>query len=353
MHYNGSENMEHDYGGGRTRVAGNLLLGTITVDTTAAVSTNNVAGNKLDMVGINPALLGARLTAYAKLYEQCRLNKGRLVFVPSVPTTTGGEIALWYSNEGDLNVTTQGLAEQQSTAERSAFNSGSVFLVTTLDINPGDTNLRYADTLTGSFADDVQGLCGVTLMQPITGLPLGPGQVLGQWFFEYDYEFMSPQLDISVIPSNQTTMTLSMAAVTSTFIAINKPVQFFLGATAVTPDFDFGVRPTSTSLLLSFQVTQLNTATNLNQAIWTMMTNKTASPFTFSAGQTFWARTQGPTTWTTAQNSLLLYADQASAAGAVIASTNSASDGQLVWAGTAAGAVTFNLLCTVRYGVIG
>jgi len=340
--------MFHDYGGGHTRMSGDLLLGPVTVDGTA--NGNNQSGNKLRFVGVNPIMLGGRIAQESKGFEQCKMNYARLVFVPCKPDTTTGSVALWYTNEEDLVMFSTGTNENVASAERQAFQAFSVFEHASVEVSPSDANLKYADSLTGSWAADIQGTVGISLFEATNDVAVA---VLGDWFLKYDYEFYSPQLDYTVVTTNEFTLTATMAATTSTYITANKVVQFYYQGGGAIPSFTLNQLPITTGLILEMAIMNLTQGANFNQSGWTTFANKGQNSEFFAVGQGFFGRLAGPASWVPQNNFLTLYGDIASAAGTVMTALGDAADGQLTYVANAAAPVTMTIVFWCRIAQVG
>jgi len=346
--YNGSESLVQEKGG-KTRVAGCARMNDLVLNAGATASPQ---GGKLDWTMMTPAAIGDRLGLEAAGYEQSKLIHARVVYAPSVNTTYSGSLTMSYTNETGIDLTAIGTAELAAEASRPSFVSTPFWEKASIDIKPSDANVRYADTLNGEFADDVQGMIVIAVDEP-NAANGGDKTTIGSWYIEYDMEFYAQQLSYAIISGNTTQMQFGLVAAIPADLQAGDPVQFYYDASFTSQiPFKFltnlGVPiPPHTAMLLLLTVTDVTAGTNwAANANWAAQ-SKPGTSYPFLIGQTFCARLIGNAF--NANTVMVLYTDIDSASGPALTGSDDLTTGQLYWPVIVTGNTTGSVTCSVRW----
>lgn len=191
-------------------VGGQQYLGAVSVTPGGQNDAGNWLQGCLTDAGlwiITPAALGGILELYAHEYEQVRFRHLRVVYVPQVPATEPGAIAIYFSPSPAHDEVSPGEGALVR-ASTMTFVSGQVFEEMYLDIQPADTLKRYFDNAEGMFALMTQGTICTMIAGGITPVYLTT-QTFGALYLEYSVEYWSPRLDdiVSVNPEFEVNVT--------------------------------------------------------------------------------------------------------------------------------------------------
>jgi len=149
-------------------------------------------------IEISPSsFIGTRLSVLAKVYDKYRFTKCQVRYVPSVPTTVGGQFVMYFDLDvGDLvaDVSSVEVAVRNAMAHQGAelcnvYNSG----MTTMPIAPG-----LKDFFTGAADGDNklfrQAKFWMVATAGLNGTGLPASGVVGSLFLDYTIHFEGEQL---------------------------------------------------------------------------------------------------------------------------------------------------------------
>jgi hypothetical protein len=171
---------------GRTvRAMGSLLLAQV------APPNNVEAGSRLSVFLLTPSALGGRLALLAETFEQHKAHKCDVVYVPSVPATTAGALAMYARADVTTPMVDVGQDELRHAATHDDFESGPVWQGQVLRIKPENATSRYFDQAEGAPQLAIQ-----SVVQVLSASPLPYGNY-GTLYLHYDFEFFSEELDYS------------------------------------------------------------------------------------------------------------------------------------------------------------
>lgn len=320
------------------RMSGHQLL-----STTVTGGAPPAPGWRFDVIPFTPAAIGGRMSQMALEYEQCKLNHCFIVWRPSVGTAENGNIIAYYRADTGAETQEIGLTEYDQASAHQNFISTSIWNPATMDIDPQDANLRYADSFNASFANDIQGQISIEAGNNLLG-----NKTYGDWYIEYDIEFWSPVEDPSISFQATTICTLKWNAYT-TMTSGNTVVFNGEADAAGVASFNFLTPPPTSEYMVIFCINNYTSGTNSTNLQWNSANNQDATNFT--GGQCLYGRflTKGPINWTNGNTALMLYRDQDSASGSVGLGANQAQDGQCVWLNTDAAPATYTLLASCRF----
>jgi len=272
---------EHMKNGVRhVRVGGREFLSVIHTDNFDTVC---AIGSRLSVIPITPDALGGRLAVFSDQFEQHRLVKARVVFVPSVPTTTAGALVIYFRNDVGTSDIDIGRDELVHAATHPSFAQASVWEELSVDIQPSDANLRYFNDESGDFRSQTQGMLIIEAADS-----LAVSTTFGNLYFEYDFEFYAPELTYDVVDTPETYMNFNQS--TSGTRQAGEPLWFLTPATAGYPSFEFGhatpVAPTDADVDYIYVIIVEKVT-----GVWpTWTTSGASSEFNFIAGMCFYGR---------------------------------------------------------------
>jgi len=241
--YLGSSLHEHEYqmqGSRHVRVGGHQLLGTVSFDGvansgTAFASGNEAAGCILNYgtYALTPSALGGLLDIYAKEFAQSQFNAVRILYIPQVPATEPGSIAMSFSPDITEPAIFSGEATYRHESTKT-FVSGSVFEPLFLDLDPAETLNEYFNSEKGEFEMSTQGVIKVLSgggLSPPTTAPWT--KTLGHLYIEFDVDFSSPELaqDFGEVITAEAVLTFEA----TTAIAMEGAVHFTTDGGVTTP----------------------------------------------------------------------------------------------------------------------
>lgn len=334
--YHGTESLEMDFvrnGVRGTRAAGHQLLRTVTVPT--FVGAGPLEGARLLTKLLSPAALGGRLAWLAQAYEQCRVNHCYLVYKPVVAATVTGAIAMAFENDLSQPSTNTGTSVLTQASQNSAFVDTQVWNPAGLRIDPSAMNVKYTTDAAGDPQYTAQGKITI-----LAASALAAG-TYGHLYLEWDYEFFSPRMDLTISDDSSVAFILSWGLTGAVGVPVvrGEPVSMLCAPAAggLATASAFVPVPADGARLFYGEVVDRIAGT----ASPTFETAVSPVAMNFNVGQTFYFRFAGETdVFTDGTMNLLVYADYESALQMVSADPYAHADGQLVYAltGTAGGA---------------
>jgi len=212
--YHGAKYHEHEYmrdGVRHLLITGREFIGSPSLPAVASTYTSYSEGMRLPgcVWPISPVAMGGRAAVFATEFEQHKVKRCRVLYEPSVPTTTAGAIAMVFRNDVDTETLYLGSDELQHAATNPSFNQFPVWEEAVLEIAPSDMVNRYFDSSEGEFKTSTQGYL-VALAASDIDLSVS----LGNFYMEYEIEFFAPSLSYEVAEYIGATMTVSCVQAT-------------------------------------------------------------------------------------------------------------------------------------------
>jgi hypothetical protein len=205
-----------------THVGGHEFLDEVKVG--PILSGNWPTGGDLGQYPIDPVGLCARTAYFAKLFEQNKIHKLRIVYSPSVAATEPGAIALSFSNDTFTEAFAEGLANVSIQSSKEAFVSGPVTQPLALDIHPKlAVSVMYSEDR-GNARFTTAGMVTVLAQSDLNEAVPANAKVYGALYVEYEYEFVTPELH-QTVPLIQTAQ-LSVQVGAAVSKAADSPVLY-------------------------------------------------------------------------------------------------------------------------------
>jgi hypothetical protein len=182
--------LEHIRNGQRAiNMKGTQLIDSVIVPSADADAGLTSVGAHLTrgVIPVTPESFGGRLAWMAEQFQEMDCKKFTLHYLPTVPTTTAGAIALCFTPDAGTSVLGNDLAELTALST-AKYQQTQVWQATSLDIKPADIIGGYMDDVTGDWRMAVQGFISV-----MAASSLAAGTI-GNLFLEYEYDFFAPQI---------------------------------------------------------------------------------------------------------------------------------------------------------------
>jgi hypothetical protein len=300
---------------------------------------------------LNPEALGGRLSLAAQEFEEAKCRKCRIIYVPNVPATQAGAIAIYYRQDTGARADQVGRDQLLMAATSESFIQTPVWQECALDITPEDTMNRYFDEVSGSFKLAVQGIIEV-----LAASALEASITYGNLYLEYDYEFFAPILATEIVDVPTASVTLTLGVVAGTLAA----GRTFICYSNVVSDFPTvsGLSLSDTNKLWYGSVSSV-AATNWTNPLWHVRaaSDQHTDGAAFSVGAAYFARVFAvPSASGIGDYALTLFASAEAAANArspdayaaSLGTTQGADDDQIVFASattaaTYSGALVFKM----------
>lgn len=209
-----------------THVAGREYLDDVKVG--PIVSGNWPTGGVLGQYPLDPVGLCARTAYFAKLFEQNKLHSLRVRYVPSVPMTEPGAIAMSFSNDVFTENWQVGLASVSIQSSKEAFTSSPVTQSFELEIEPQHAVRVMFDEDRGNARFTTAGMVTVLSLSDLNTVLPATAKTYGSLFVEYHYEFLSPELDQTVSLIQNAVLNVTLNGVTT--VVIDNDVVFRVAA---------------------------------------------------------------------------------------------------------------------------
>ena len=320
---------EHEYmrdGERHIRVAGREFL--TSVNTFDRV-TYALLGERLAVIPVAPEALGGRLAVFADQFEQHKLIKARVIYEPVVPTTSVGAIVMYFRNDVGTTDIDLGRDELVHAATHPSFIQTSVWDAASIEVSPSDANLKFFNDESGDFRSQAQGEIIIE-----TGDPIAANQTYGNLYFEYDFEFYSPELTYDVVDTPETLLHINQATGGSEsggdpFIVVSP------SGGAALPNFAMGpvgspvaVTPADMDYIYVLIVDEVVDG----QEFPAFTTPGSSATFEFTAGMAFYARITRDDSGGTVDYALALFSSLADASNGGSYKSADAVPGQIVYA---------------------
>ena len=186
---------------------------------------------------VSPHSMGSHLALYADLYEEHEYKHMKVRYVPGVPATEIGSVAVYFRNDIGTPSTTIGRAEFAHASTHPSFVSTPIYQAVEMEIHPEDINLSYFDETTGDFRLETQGLV-VTLAASQIDQPTNVTTTIGNLYVEYMVEFRGAETEYDIVEVQQFEAAIRIQQGT-TVVTERANVQFQMAVTSSTP----GVTP--------------------------------------------------------------------------------------------------------------
>ena len=140
--------------------------------------------------------------------QQNLLHRARIVYVPTVPQTIGGQAAVFYSPDPTVDTTLTG---DSLVRHAGSYANKMIFQIAdpcSFDLTPEDSNKRYFDQLSGEMRTSAEGIVQAISVTSIPDLN-SSGGVAGTLWLEFDFEFYGFALANSIddVPTGTITIT--------------------------------------------------------------------------------------------------------------------------------------------------
>lgn len=281
---------EYEYvgdGGRRLRLSGREYLGQVKtgyLDGSLYVGGNRLAAGVWVMT---PNALGGRLQLAAKEFLEHKLVAGRVVYVPSVDATIGGQAAMYYNADVGSSTTDLGDKLIRSAATHQSYTPFEVYCPAHMTIHPEDVNKKYLDESSGDERFHAQGLLEVMSVSSIPGTTKYSG-IYGTLYFEYDFDFYASSLDDEIDDVAEGSMTITCSASTL-FSAYDNLLISNTAAHVNWATFPSGITVTD---LVNYCFACTVTATSGSWTTFTWDAHSDTASYGFAVGQTFWLTCQ-------------------------------------------------------------
>lgn len=232
-----------DHKGFHIDVIGHQLLGPVSTNAALPVEGCRTSNGVFVM---SPDALGERLELLSQQYEQHVVKKLKVVYRPSVPSTTAGAIAIYFRNDPNTPMDITGVDELSHASTHPSFVQTQVWQPVELDIKPSDATTKYFSTDTGDARFQVQGIVTVE-----SASPLPEASVYGNLFLEYEISFSGEELDYEVADVSSGQFDLNWNAFTPS--GVGAPISAVMQAASpsnCSGSFTAGSPPPNTQYLL-------------------------------------------------------------------------------------------------------
>lgn len=193
--YDGGALSEHEYIGknGRSvRAVGRILLDQVTVQD----GSDPTAGFRFGVWPISPVAFGERLSLLAETFEQVKCNRLRVQYVPSVPSTTIGALALYARMDTSAPMVDLGIDELRHAATHPSFSQFQVWDEGAIDITPKEGLKEYFTSGNGDARMEIMGVitCLAASGLDPAAIASAGSATYGTLFLQYDFDFSSEEL---------------------------------------------------------------------------------------------------------------------------------------------------------------
>jgi hypothetical protein len=217
-------------------------------------------------------------------YQTHKLIRGDVFYENNVAATTPGALAVYFRSDVGVPMQAIGREAIAHAATHDSYSQTSVWEPTHLHIKPSDALKQYFDEETGDWRFTVQGFIIV-----MAASSLQDGLDYGNLYFEYEYEFTDPEVDLEVSDVNIITGNWcgSTTAPTLDNLVVFEATTVGPVATASAPRIQIPADWTGSigaSYVLEMTITGIDTAQN---SVWRTEGNPAQQ---FDLGQTFFLR---------------------------------------------------------------
>jgi len=248
---------------------------------------NNEAGQRILFQPILPAALGGPLELLAQAFEQHKVHKLRFIYVPVLPATSSGAIAMYFRNDVFTPNVDTGLDELRHAGTHAAFCQTQVWEPAVLDVKPEDAINKYFNETDGSFQLSMQGVFQVLTASDITSV----AGTIGNVYLEYDIEFFGEELDYNEGTTYAGEMLLVFNGVPHTAGDYNYAIFGFVGTPAPAATnfvLDAAAAPPSADYLFFGWITLVNFTSPSTTSVPQFSTNEDPNLYNFAVGQGFY-----------------------------------------------------------------
>jgi hypothetical protein len=333
---------EHEWFDKRGRVVkatGRMMLDAISLPAGVGPASEIDQGWRLAAYAANPKGFGGRLALLADQYEECRINRLRLEYEPSVSAIEAGAIAMYFRNDIATPTTDVGRDELLHAATHPDFKQTVVRNDAALEINPVNANSKYFDEGTGDFRFSVQGVIQVITASTFPADTVGA--TMGNLYLVYDYDFFSEELDydVSDVASGNASLVLNAYDTTEGQAVIGSCAASSAGVAALVGVGGIGLS-NSDALLIA-------TITSTSGSVISAICPDGSAGFDLQVGQVLYVRFQnnsGANVFTDGSINAVFFRDLESASSP--GADGAHGDGIILYASTAAGvnaAIQFNV----------
>ncbi len=289
----------------------------------------NSTGERITTIPLSPAAFGGRLQLFAETFISHRCIHMIIHFEPTLPATAPGALGLYFTADSSEQQFIVGLPLLQHASSSDSFRQFPIWEHGSVEIDPAHLTVSSVDEATGDLRFSTEGLLNVVLAGSVDND--GPGDlVLGNIYADVEYEFFGPMLDQDIVPSYSGTLTWTANASSTT--TAYEPAYARLAAAGVNPGFSTTSAPADPNGYIAvLTVHDLTVTTTIAGLVTHLGSGSTA----FTIGQSYFGRVYYNTTTTT---DVLYLFDSYVAAGNLVTdpAEDSATDGQMLWAGTSA-----------------
>ncbi len=183
---------------------------------------------------ISPNAIGGRLALAAKQFQEHKMIRATVHYVPSVDATIGGQALMCFSNDPGIEAIVLGDAAVRHASTFSDSLPFQIYEHASMDIHPQSAESRYFDENAGDERLTAQGILQLMATSQIPGSTKYAG-VYGNLWLEYEYDFYAPALDDELDDIYVGNFTATVSA--STLFAAYDNVLF---STAASPEPQMG-----------------------------------------------------------------------------------------------------------------
>lgn len=209
------ESIRHD--GRHTFVSGRCLLDPVTPPYAMSSVYNEelVSGSRLGLYPLSPAFIGGRLGHLAQDFTSHKMKRVRLIYVPSVGTSTNGSLLMYVTNSTTSTVLPVGRSELAHATSNEYAVSFPIWQTEYLDFKPTNKLNAYGDSPGEEAVSTVQAIATIETSSVISGT-LG---IMGSLYLDYECELYNPVLSYNVANRSNSKMQFEMTALQSSLNA--------------------------------------------------------------------------------------------------------------------------------------
>lgn len=227
--YAGMEARQYDYNrNGRqgTILEGREFLSSVELGYASGEQAASPVGQRLLVLPISPVSIGGRPSAFAQLYQVNELERLSITYVPTVPTSKGGSIAMYYHADDSIPLADVGDAALRRASQHDSFVDTPSWVGVRMHIDPIKAVRKYFDQETNTVRLSVAGLIALITGNAIPADSSGTTP-LGSVFVDYAFRFEDPAISSTI----QTTKTglCNMTAQTGAVTQYDAVMGKFLG----------------------------------------------------------------------------------------------------------------------------
>jgi hypothetical protein len=227
--YQGIEAKQYEYrrnGKSGTIIEGREFLSSVELGYSAAEQAASPIGQRLLVLPVSPVSIGGRLSLFSQAFQVNNLEYLRLTYIPSVPTSKGGAIVMYYHGDDSIPLSDIGEVALRRASQHDSFVDSPVWTGCSINIDPVKALRKYFDEETNTVRFSVQGLIAVVTGTAISADATGVTP-LGSVFIDYAYRFEDPAIDQG-IQTNKTGL-CNLAPQTGACVQYDPAIARFLG----------------------------------------------------------------------------------------------------------------------------